>query len=106
MPSAANGVKVMEGIHAHWRNMSDSVLLEPGIVASIAYQPFPKRIAQAARERGGDLIDADDEGHRLIIEMNYSFLPQSDYEKMDVTLQQTVSAEQNHFAPFLPQSMV
>ncbi|KAI2636578.1 FAD-binding domain-containing protein [Hypomontagnella submonticulosa] len=89
MPSAANGVKVMEGIHAHWRNMSDSVLLEPGIVASIAYQPFPKRIAQAARERGGDLIDADDEGHRLIIEMNYSFLPQSDYEKMDVTLQQT-----------------
>ncbi|KAI0382640.1 FAD-binding domain-containing protein [Hypomontagnella monticulosa] len=89
MPSVDNGVKVMEGIHAHWRSMSDTVLLEPGIVASIAYQPFPKRIAQAAKERGPDLIDADDEGHRLIIEMNYSFLPQSDYEKMDVKLQQT-----------------
>ena len=47
--------------------------------------------AQAAKERGPDLIDADDDGHRLIIEMNYSFLPQSDYEKMDVKLQQTVS---------------
>ncbi|KAI2612044.1 uncharacterized protein GGS25DRAFT_473570 [Hypoxylon fragiforme] len=84
MPSAENGVKVMEGIHAHWRNITDTVLLEPGIVASIAYQPFPKRIAEAARERSPDLIDADDAGNRLILEMNYSFVPQGDYDKMDL----------------------
>ncbi|KAI2615267.1 FAD-binding domain-containing protein [Hypoxylon sp. NC1633] len=89
MPSAKNGVTVMEGIHAHWRNISDTVLLEPGIVASIAYQPFPKRIAEAAKERSVDLIDADDAGHRLILELNYSFLPQGDYGKMDLILQQT-----------------
>ncbi|KAI1378485.1 FAD-binding domain-containing protein [Hypoxylon crocopeplum] len=89
MPSAEDSVKVMEGIHAHWRNISDTVLLEPGIVASIAYQPFPKQIAQAAKERSVDLIDADDAAHRLILELNYSFLPQGDYERMDVTLQQT-----------------
>ncbi|KAI1336056.1 hypothetical protein F5Y15DRAFT_217317 [Xylariaceae sp. FL0016] len=72
----------MSAIHAHWRNVSSTVLLEPGIVASIAYQPFPKRIAEAARERGGDLIDADAEAHRLILELNYSFIPQTDYDKM------------------------
>lgn len=91
MPSAEDSVTVMEGIHAHWRNISDTVLLELGIIASIAYQPFPKRIAEAAKERSVDLIDADDAADRLILELNYSFVPQGDYEKMDVTLQQTVS---------------
>ncbi|KAI0840375.1 FAD-binding domain-containing protein [Hypoxylon sp. FL0890] len=89
MPSAADSEKVMGGIHAHWRNITGTRLLEPGIIASIAYQPFTKQIAQAARERGPDLIDADDAAHRLILELNYSFLPQGDYEKMDATLQQT-----------------
>ncbi|KAI6085519.1 FAD-binding domain-containing protein [Hypoxylon rubiginosum] len=89
MPSAEDSVTVMEGIHAHWRNISDTVLLEPGIIASIAYQPFPKRIAEAAKERSVDLIDADDAAHRLILELNYSFVPQGDYEKMDATLQST-----------------
>ncbi|OTB07932.1 hypothetical protein M426DRAFT_71397 [Hypoxylon sp. CI-4A] len=89
MPSANDTVKVMEGIHAHWRNVTDGVLLEPGIVASIAYQPFPKRIAEAAKERSVDLIDADDAAHRLILELNYSFVPQGDYDKMDLTLQNT-----------------
>ncbi|KAL7626062.1 hypothetical protein AAE478_002832 [Parahypoxylon ruwenzoriense] len=89
MPSAENGEKVMESIHAHWRNVTDTTLLVPGIIASVAYQPFPKRIAQAARERSVDLIDCDDEAHRMIIELNYSFLLPSYYDKMDKTLQET-----------------
>ncbi|KAI2469007.1 FAD-binding domain-containing protein [Annulohypoxylon bovei var. microspora] len=89
MPSAEDSVKVMGGIHDHWRNITDTTLLELGIIASIAYQPFPKRIAEAAKERSPDLIDADDAGNRLILELNYSFIPQGDYGKMDETLQQT-----------------
>jgi len=38
LPSHANSVEVMEGLHAHWRNVSSSVLDVPGIVASIAWQ--------------------------------------------------------------------
>lgn len=38
LPSASNGVEVMEGLHAHWRNVSSTVLDVPGIVASIAWQ--------------------------------------------------------------------
>ncbi|KAI1085388.1 hypothetical protein F5B20DRAFT_518142 [Whalleya microplaca] len=89
MPSAENGELVMQGLHAHWRNVSDSTLLVPGIIASIAYQPFPKRIAQAARERSEDLIDADDAGQRLIIELNYSFLPVTPYDTIATTLEET-----------------
>ncbi|KAI1098868.1 FAD-binding domain-containing protein [Jackrogersella minutella] len=89
MPSVENSETVMGGIHAHWRNITDTTLLELGIVASIAYQPFPKAIAEAAKARSPDLIDADDAGDRLILELNYSFIPQTDYDKMDLTLQQT-----------------
>lgn len=38
VPSASNGVEVMEGIHNFWRNMSGTTLAELGIVASIAWQ--------------------------------------------------------------------
>ncbi|KAI1818343.1 FAD-binding domain-containing protein [Poronia punctata] len=89
LPSSENAETVMEGIHAHWRNISGTTLLEPGIVASIAYQPFPKSIARQAKARAPDLIDADDEADRLILELNYSFIPQTDYNKMANTLEAT-----------------
>lgn len=81
---------LVDGIHAHWRNVTQGALLVPGIVASIAYQPFPRRIAAAAREHGGrDLIDADPDADKLIVEMNYAFLLPSDYDKMDARMQET-----------------
>ena len=91
LPSASNSVQVMETIHAHWRNISSSVLDVPGLVASIAYQPFPKRIAQAAQQKGTDLIEADPDADKLIIEMNYSFIPQSEYPRMSDTMEATYS---------------
>ncbi|KAF2994869.1 hypothetical protein E8E14_000855 [Neopestalotiopsis sp. 37M] len=88
LPSAENG-DFMDELHAHWRNVSGSVQLEPGIVASIAYQPFPKQIATAARKRSVDLIDCDEDVDKMIIEMNYSFTLQTDYDKMADTLEAT-----------------
>lgn len=88
LPSVENG-DFMDELHAHWRNISGSVQLEPGIVASIAYQPFPRSIAAAAKERSVDLIDSDDDVDKMIIEMNYSFTLQSDYDKMADTLETT-----------------
>ncbi|KAI9170746.1 FAD-binding domain-containing protein [Paramyrothecium foliicola] len=89
LPSLEKGEEVMESIHAHWRGIVDQRLLVPGIVASIAYQPFPKVIARKALDAGGDLIDCDDSVDRLIIEMNYAFTLPSDYDKMDETMQET-----------------
>lgn len=59
----------------------------PPLTAS--YQPFPKAIARAALAAGPDLIDCDDEHDRLIIEMNYSFIPQTQYEDMADTMEET-----------------
>ncbi|KAI0486518.1 hypothetical protein F4859DRAFT_372914 [Xylaria cf. heliscus] len=89
LPSSQDAGTVMEGIHAHWREVSGTTLLEPGIIASIAYQPFPKAIARQARARAPDLIDADDDADRLILELNYSFIPRWDYNKMADTLEAT-----------------
>lgn len=91
LPAAENEDEVMEGLHNHWRNVTETTLLEPGIVASIAWQPFPKAIAREARARSPDLIDADDTVNRVIIEMNYAFLPLTDYAKMADTMQATYS---------------
>lgn len=88
-PSPQNSVEVLETIHAHWRNISASTLLVPGIVASIAYQPFPKRIAAAARARSPDLIDANPDADKLIIELNYAFLSPTDYPVMEQKMRNT-----------------
>jgi hypothetical protein len=36
LPSSDNTVEAMEGLHDHWRSISGTTLLIPGIVASIA----------------------------------------------------------------------
>ncbi|KAI5860495.1 FAD-binding domain-containing protein [Durotheca rogersii] len=89
LPPAASVDRVLGGLHAHWRDVSGTTLLVPGIIASIAWQPFPKRIARAARARSADLIDTDDTVDRLIVEMNYSFLLPSDYDRIDQAIQRT-----------------
>lgn len=95
IPSAANQAEVMETLHEHWRNISSTTLLIPGIVASIAWQPFPKKIAQKARQLSPDLIDADEDIDRFIIEMNYSFVPQSMYNQMADVMEATYSGVRN-----------
>lgn len=34
LPSSANAEEIMEGLHSHWRNVSDTTLLVPGIVST------------------------------------------------------------------------
>ncbi|KAL6851096.1 hypothetical protein ACO1O0_008224 [Amphichorda felina] len=88
LPSEENSTKVFDSIHSHWRDITKTTLAVPGIIASIAYQPFPKRIARAAMERGDDLIGAVPDADKLIIEMNYSFLP-GPFDKMANIMEDT-----------------
>ena len=86
-PSKEHAAEVLGSIHAHWRNQTDKVLLIPGIVASIAYQPFPRRICEAARQRSPDLLDCDADADRMILEFNAMFLSPLDYAKMEGVMQ-------------------
>lgn len=67
-------------------------------MASVAYQPFPRRIAAAARERGPDLIDADDDFDRIIMEINYSFLLPTSYDRMANTIETTYTGVERRVA--------
>jgi hypothetical protein len=89
LPAAGDEEKVMGQLHSHWRNVTQTTLLEPGIVASIAWQPFPKAIAREARARSPDLIEADDSVDRIILEINYAFTLQSSYGRMADTMEAT-----------------
>lgn len=91
LPSSANAETVLGDIHKHWRDITTANLGVGGFVASIAYQPVPKRIVQKARERSPDLIDMDDSVDRLIMEVNFMFLLPSDYDKMQGVMKETYS---------------
>ncbi|KAF2030280.1 FAD-binding domain-containing protein [Setomelanomma holmii] len=87
LPSAENGAEVLGAIHANWRNTIQDIFGVAGVIGSIAYQPIPRRLTRKARERGGDLIDLDDEVDRIIIEFNVSYLLDIDDNTVDQATQ-------------------
>ncbi|GAW24266.1 hypothetical protein ANO14919_138490 [Xylariales sp. No.14919] len=89
LPNKANGVEVMQKIFDHWVDVSNTAQLIPGLIASIAFQPLPKRLAQVARAKGGDMIDVDDDIDRIVLELDYSFLSNLSDPKVDKTMQDT-----------------
>jgi hypothetical protein len=95
LPSLANGPEVMESIFDHWVNVSNSAALEPGLIASLAFQPLPKRLASVARAKGGDMMDLDADYDRIVLELDYSFLFNSSYAKVDNTMRDTYNGFQN-----------
>jgi hypothetical protein len=75
LPSAENGVEVMTAVHNHWKTASAPISHKIfGAVASIAYQPVPRLISQQTRKHGGNVMDMDDDGHRIILEYDYSYI--------------------------------
>ncbi|KAI0472788.1 FAD binding domain-containing protein [Xylariaceae sp. FL0804] len=89
LPYAADGADVMLSIYEQWVNVSNSVALVPGLVASIAFQPVPKQIARVAAAKGGDMLDLDDDVDRIFIELDYSFLLNSQYDTVDQVMRDT-----------------
>ncbi|KAI5925122.1 FAD binding domain-containing protein [Camillea tinctor] len=95
LPTGADAPEVMQSIYDHWVNVSDTVKFVPGLVASIAFQPLPKQIARLAKEKGGDMLDLDDDINRIVIELDYSFWFDSDYAKIDTTMRDTYEGFQS-----------
>lgn len=91
LPSESDGPEVLGALYDTWVNASDVAALVPGVVASIAFQPMPKAITRIAKEKGGDLIDLDDDIDRFIIELNYSFTFNASYDDVDAVMRSTYS---------------
>lgn len=80
-PAAVNTTYgVLEDCYAHWVNVSRSYAAVPGLVASMAFQPFPAAFARKAlaidQSLGGDgdLLALDDSADRVIFEFDFSYL--------------------------------
>lgn len=99
LPSEDAWEEVFDSLHTHWRSTAATALLIPGIVASIAYQPFPKSIAEKAQANSEDLIDAEPDVNKLIIEINYSFLP-GPFDLMADKMEETYTGIRNRILDF------
>lgn len=80
---------ILEAYYKHWVDTSNKAQWVPGVVASIAFQPIPKRLARIARQMGGDLLDFDEDADRIIMELDYSFLLNLNYDTIDQTMRDT-----------------
>ncbi|KAI0429739.1 FAD binding domain-containing protein [Xylaria sp. FL1042] len=89
LPSAANGAEVMGKVFDHWVNVSNTAQLVPGLIASLAFQPLPKKIAQIAKAKGGDMLDVDDDIDRIVLELDYSFWVNASESIVDTTMRDT-----------------
>ncbi|PGH01861.1 hypothetical protein AJ79_07798 [Helicocarpus griseus UAMH5409] len=85
LPSA-NNAEVMQAINGHFETVSMENKFVSGLVATMALQPIPKRLARHAKENGGDLMDLDDSVDRLLIELNYSYNFPSDVPTVEGAL--------------------
>ncbi|KAK8126862.1 FAD binding domain-containing protein [Apiospora kogelbergensis] len=100
LPSQEHGAEIMGSYLESWRNVSSGVLPVTGLIASVAFQPMPKRLAAKARSMGGDLLDLDDAVDRIIFEYDYSYWIPSDTEKVDRAMQDTYTGLATRVAGF------
>jgi len=89
LPDAEHGEEVMNAIFDHWVSVSNTAGLVPGLVASMAFQPAPKRLASVAQAKGGDMLDLDASYDRIILELDYSFIGNASYPQVDQTMRDT-----------------
>ncbi|KAI8633657.1 FAD binding domain-containing protein [Xylariaceae sp. FL1651] len=94
LPSAQDGPEIMQAVYDHWVNVSNTAAFVPGLIASMAFQPIPKKLASVASAKGGDMLDLDEDVDRIMIELDYSFIDNSSYPQIDSTMKATYTGFQ------------
>ncbi|KAL5606920.1 hypothetical protein BROUX41_003296 [Berkeleyomyces rouxiae] len=89
-PDADHGAEVYSAVHSKWYAASKSIQDVVGAVGVIAYQPIPRVMARAARDRGGDMLALDDAADRIVLDINYGHLLPAQYDRIDATMVQTI----------------
>ncbi|PLB51549.1 FAD-binding domain-containing protein [Aspergillus steynii IBT 23096] len=82
VPNAAAGAKVLSMIQKHWFNITDSVIDVPGVIGSLALQPLSRKVAQKAKERGGDLYNFPTDQDYFIMGLDFSYWNATDDKRI------------------------
>lgn len=68
----ANRPDILKAYYDHWHDTASGSAEVSGLIASLAFQPIPKSMAKAAKDKGGDLLDIDDDVDRIIFDLSKS----------------------------------
>ncbi|KFY23287.1 hypothetical protein V493_05951 [Pseudogymnoascus sp. VKM F-4281 (FW-2241)] len=95
LPNKTEGAEVMQSVYDHWASVTKSVILEPGLISSIAFQPMPRSITSKAKALGGDLMDFETTHDYIVLEFNFSYLFASSDTAIDAATQNLYSGVRN-----------
>ncbi|QKX59536.1 uncharacterized protein TRUGW13939_06670 [Talaromyces rugulosus] len=87
LPSAEVGSEVLNTIWETFYNVTSDVVLELGVIATIALQPMPRTITSKAKARGGDLLDFPDTTDYVIFELDISHSLSIDDDTTEAAIQ-------------------
>lgn len=86
LPDQSAGNKVLKSYYDHYHAVAKAHAATPNLLTVMAMQPLPKRLARAARENGGDLLDLDDSVDRILFEFNMAYNGESLIPKIDAAM--------------------
>ncbi|KAL5352265.1 hypothetical protein ACLOAV_002212 [Pseudogymnoascus australis] len=95
LPNKTEGAEVMRSIYDHWTSVTKSIILEPGLLSSIAFQPMPRSITSKAKALGGDLMDFEATHDYIIVELDFSYLFASSDTAVDAATQNLYGGMRN-----------
>ncbi|OBT60736.1 hypothetical protein VE03_09818 [Pseudogymnoascus sp. 23342-1-I1] len=95
LPNKTEGAEVMGSIYDHWTSVTKSIILEPGLISSIAFQPMPRSITSKAKALGGDLMDFEATHDYIIVELDFSYLFASSDTAIDAATQNLYGGMRN-----------
>jgi hypothetical protein len=73
IPYPQHSTAVMQAYLDAWIAITTTLAPVAGLIGTIAWQPFPRIAAQAALDRGSDLLAIDADVDRIIWELDYAY---------------------------------
>ncbi|KUL89382.1 hypothetical protein ZTR_04390 [Talaromyces verruculosus] len=106
LPDAAVGLEVMTTLFETFYNTTSEVLLDTGVIGTIAFQPLPRTITSKAIALGGDLLSFPDTTDYIIMELDISHSLASDDDTTEAAIQQLYTALDNHVQNFIAEGVL
>lgn len=101
LPSREDALEVFQAYYEHWASMSNAAAVAvAGASAALSFQPLPKAAARAAKARGADLYDLDEQVDRVALGLRFVFQPQDGLERVQETMQEACTGLQAQVQAF------
>jgi hypothetical protein len=90
-----NSTAVLRAYLDKYLNLTESLAHAPGLLGTMAWQPFPRIAAQAALDRGSDLLAVEADVDRLFFQVGYGWSSSADDDRIREGVLDTAVAIRN-----------